>query len=709
MRRNQQVGQLRSNLRWIVRHPRRALARLLGLPEDRRPHPARAAAQGFPDVVAWRSRKDWTPTELAALPVAAGQDPLVSIIIPTYGHLDYTGRCLASIARAPSAASVEIIVAEDASGDPEIGGLRQVPWLTYLENPENRGFVGSCNRAAERAAGKYLCFLNNDTEVAPGWLDALLGTFAHDEGVGLAGARLVYPDGVLQEAGGVVFRDGGGWNFGRGDDPRKPVYGYLRETDYCSGACLLIERQLFERLGGFDPLYAPAYYEDTDLAFRVRQAGRKVVYQPRAVVVHHEGVSNGRDLTTGVKAYQEINRRKFVERWRGVLAVEQAAAGPPGLKARDRAGERPVVLVIDHYLPEPDRDAGSRCVFQIVSLLSEAGAVVKFWPQNQRYSEAYGGPLERLGVELFHGPSPSLADWAREHRADIDLALVSRPDVAKAVIDHLKGDGLPVYYLGHDIHFQRMAAEARVTGDAEVARAATAMEALERRLWRTANRVLYFSAEEVGAVRALEPGVDARVVVPYALPCTEHRAGAPTGADILFVAGFAHPPNVDAAHWLATAILPLILARVPAARLILVGSHPNPRVRALAGERIIVIGQVSAAELASHYASARVALVPLRFGAGVKLKVAEALAQGLPLVTTPVGAQGLPDLAKVASVADDAAGLAEAVVQLLTDDALWRQRACAQADYARDRFSAAAMRASILSALDLDRLAARGA
>jgi len=696
-------------LRWIVRHPRRAVARLFGLPEDRRVRPPpEAADRGFPEFVAWRSLRDWTPPELAALPLAAGEAPLVSIIIPTYGRLDYACRCLASIARAPSAASVEVIVAEDASGDAEIDSLRQVPWLTYVENPANLGFVGTCNRAAEHAAGKYLCFLNNDTEVAPGWLDALVETFATHQSVGLVGARLVYPDGTLQEAGGIIFRDGRGWNFGRGDDPRKPVYGYLRETDYCSGACLLIERELFEALGGFDTLYAPAYYEDTDLAFRVRQAGRKVIYQPRAVVAHHEGVSNGRDVTTGVKAYQEVNRLKFLERWRGVLEAGQANCGPPSLRARDRAGDRPVVLVIDHYLPEPDRDAGSRCMFQIVTLLSEAGVVVKFWPQNLRYSARYGEPLEQIGVELFHGRSPSLADWVRQHQADIDLALVSRPHVAEAVIDILKAAGLPVYYLGHDIHFQRLTAEARITGDAGVPRAAAAMEMLERRLWRTADRVLYFSGEEAEAVRALEPAADVRTVVPYALPCTEHRVSPPSGADILFVAGFAHPPNVDAAQWLATAILPLILARVPAARLLLVGSHPSEGVQALAGDGISVTGHVTPAELAGHYAAARIALVPLRFGAGVKLKVAEALACGLPLVTTSVGAQGLPDLGRVASVGDEAADLADAAIQLLTDDALWLRQSRAQADYASARFSTEAMRASLLAALDLHALAPRG-
>ena len=143
---------------------------------------------------------------------------------------------------------------------------------------------------------------SNDTVPQPGWLDALLATFDAHPDAGLVGANLLYPDGRLQEAGGVVFADGSGWNYGRFDDPANCRYAYLRDADYVSGAAIAIPRALFQRLGGFDSRYAPAYYEDTDLAFAVRAAGLRVLVQPASVVVHDEGTTSGTDVNTGPKA-----------------------------------------------------------------------------------------------------------------------------------------------------------------------------------------------------------------------------------------------------------------------------------------------------------------------------------------------------------------------------------------------------------------------
>jgi GT2 family glycosyltransferase len=677
-------------LRWIGRHSRRKRA-----PGARwGPSSGEVAA-----LLGWRSLEAASAEMLAAAAVETSEAPRVSVIIPTYGQVAYTYRCLASIAAHAPAADFEVIVIDDASPEPNAADPARIPWLRFLRNETNLGFIGACNVAAAATRGHYLCFLNNDTEVAPGWLDAMLEVFERHASVGLVGSRLIYPDGRLQEAGAVLYRDGTGWNCGRGEDPLASAYNFLRETDYGSGASLMIPRALFERLGGFDPHYAPAYFEDTDLAFRVRQAGLKVIYQPRSLVMHHEGVSNGQDLLAGVKRHQAVNRLRFVARWRDVLAAEHSPPGVVSLRHRDRAGVRPLLLIVDHYVPEPDRDAGSKHMAQMIELLVEAGFLVKFWPQNLRYTEAYVAPLQQLGVEVFYGKTPPFDRWLRAHRADLDAVLVSRPYVAQAILKPLKASRLPFLYLGHDIHFERMSAQAQATGDAELARAARKTRALERRIWRAADRVLYFSPEEAASVAALERRARVQVLTPYGFDGIARGGEVAAGQDVLFVAGFGHPPNEDAAEWLVRDIVPRILAEAPAARLWLVGSRPSDRVLALAGPHVTVTGDVDETALAAHYATARLAIVPLRFGSGVKLKVVEALRHGLPLVTTAVGAQGLPGLSEVASVADTPENIAAAAVQLLRDDALWAERSAAQRAYAESRFSRAAMKTSLLEAL----------
>jgi GT2 family glycosyltransferase len=217
------------------------------------------------------------------------------VIIPTRGGITYTHYCLVALCKCEDKTTFEVIVIDDEPIGETAVRLGNYVNLRLIRNEENLGFVLSCNRGAAIAKGDYLIFLNNDTQVQSGWLDALIWTFEHQPNAGLVGSRLIYPDGRQQEAGGIVFKDGSAWNYGHLDDPYRPEYSYLREPDYVSGAALAIPRNLFLKVGGFNPNYAPGYYEDTDLAFRLREAGYHIYYQPCSRVLHFEGVSAGRD------------------------------------------------------------------------------------------------------------------------------------------------------------------------------------------------------------------------------------------------------------------------------------------------------------------------------------------------------------------------------------------------------------------------------
>jgi len=363
--------------------------------------------------------------------------PDVSIVIPVHNNWMLTAACLQSLAdESGGRYSFEVIVIDDASGDDTAEQLAGIENLAVLRNDENLGFVGSCNRAAAKAQGDYLVFLNNDTRVTEGWLDALIDTLIDEPRAGLVGARLVYPGGRLQESGGIIFSDGSGWNYGRDDPADDPAYGFLREADYCSGACIALRRNLFEQLGGFDDRYAPAYYEDTDLAFRVREAGLKVLVQPGATVIHHEGATSGMDTSSGMKRYQLINQDTFVERWSAELQQQPA----PVHDRRDRRALRKAaahrlkgsVLVLAPDDPEELGRLGSLLAcWKILGF-----GVTLADPEGILPRETLRG-FNFKGSETLQSPKPaSLNEWLAERGANFDFVLLTGP---KSGARHFKG------------------------------------------------------------------------------------------------------------------------------------------------------------------------------------------------------------------------------------------------------------------------------
>lgn len=630
-----------------------------------------------------------------------GEQPDVTIIVPTYGQVPFTLMCLRSIADAPPAASVEVIVIDDAAPDPLARIPAAVAGIRFVQNAGNMGFLRSCNAAAKLARGRYLILQNNDTQFQPGAIDALVELADARPDAGLIGAKLVYPDGRLQEAGGIVWNDASAMNWGRLGDPAAPEHCYLRETDYCTGASILIRRDLFETLGGFDERYAPAYYEDTDLAFRVRELGLKVLFEPRAVVIHHEGVTHGTDVTSGVKAHQLVNQRVMLERWEAILRRDHQAPWTRYLRARDRAANRHVILVADVMVPEPDHDAGSRNTLSILKALLDADCVVKFWPWHRPHQPVAAERLERLGIEVIDDRSPhDLAAWLQENGDQIDSVMLMRPHLAEALLPVVrKGTRASLLYYGHDLHYVRMRMEAKVRGNAALAREADEMERFEQALWGSFDVVLYPSEAEAALVRSAAPKVDARSVVPYCFDEFRPRDSVTPGSALLFVGGFLHQPNVDAAIWLVREILPLIRRECPEAHLVIAGSNPPEDVRALACDHVTVTGRISDEELLRLYRTSRAAVVPLRFGAGVKGKVAEALHLGLPLVTTPIGAEGIPGINEIVPISTEAPEIAQAVVRLMREDGAWLQQSRAQVEFAALQFSHSAVRRSLVSAL----------
>jgi GT2 family glycosyltransferase len=638
-----------------------------------------------------------------------------SIIIPVYNRVEYTIAAVISVLEHNSNTRYEIIIGNDASSDETeavFAGLGGV--VRCITHPTNSGFLRNCNLSAQHATGKYLVLLNNDTLVLDNWLDELLAPFDLFTNLGLVGSKLLNADGTLQEAGGIIWRDGSGWNFGRGQDPRLPEFNYLKEVDYASGAAIAVLKSSWDELGGFDERYAPAYFEDTDLAFALRARGQRTLYAPAAQVIHYEGVSHGTDTATGIKAYQVENGRKFVRKWQAALSAQQASNGRDVFLSRDRSRSRKHILVIDHYVPQFDRDAGSRMIFAHLRMFVDAGLQVSLWPDNLHRDRPYVKGLQDLGVEVLYGSQlvDKFPEWIAQNGEHLDYVLFSRAHVSlryiKDVTERTRARRL---YCGHDLHAVRLEREYALTGRRELLKDIEFWRAAELEIWQQSDIVYYPGQEEVDAVRRLMPGKAARVMALQVYSEAEIAAERARVVEaqyekpsILFVGGFGHRPNVDAVQWLVRDILPALRKLVPDISAVIAGSSPPAAVKRLAGDGIVVTDYVSDRVLEWLYRSASVAVAPLRFGAGVKGKVVEAMRFGVPLVTTSTGLQGLNGAADFVEVAHSAEGFAEAVARLIRTPDLAHRRAHQALNFVEREFGYAAAVRRL--AVDIPELAA---
>lgn len=631
----------------------------------------------------------WELEPLNALPprnVPHSSAPKVSVIIPVHGELPHTLACLRSITRHAAVAAFEVIVVDDASPDGSANVLSQVDGLRMLHNAANLGFIASCNAGAGIARGAFLLFLNNDTQVTSGWLDELLACFSEEEGCGMAGSRLAYPDGRLQEAGGIVYSNGEAWTYGRFEKRDDPRFLYRRDVDYVSGASLMIAADLFQAIGGFDTRYAPAYCEDMDLAFAVRAAGRRVIYQPASLVVHCEGISSGLSPFAGVKRYQSINRVKFTEKWQDAL-MRQPPPTSPVEQAIRRLGKRHI-LIVDALTPDPSRDSGSLRLINIIQILHGLGWQITFMANNRRASATEIALLGRLGVHVLCKPwSPGLPSWLSRHGTGLGAVMLCRHYVAEPYLSLMRrrAPQAKVVFDTVDLHFLREQRAAEHADNEALARQAKQSRLQELALINACDATLVVSPIEYQLLREEAP--EAQVELLSNVHAVEGRRGGFGGRHgLVFVGGFGHPPNVDAVHWLVEEIFPRIRQQRTDIVLHLIGDMPQAARESLARPGIHIHGRVE--DLAPWMDGCRVAMAPLRYGAGVKGKINMAMSHGLPVVATPMAAEGmyLVDGENVL-LATNADAFAAAALRLHEDEQLWLRLSDASLDNVREHFS----------------------
>jgi GT2 family glycosyltransferase/2-polyprenyl-3-methyl-5-hydroxy-6-metoxy-1,4-benzoquinol methylase len=596
------------------------------------------------------------------------QAPVVSIIIPVHNGWHMTYKCLMSIYQYTSDVSYEIIIADDGATDETKNIENYIKNVTVIRNDLNLGFLNNCNNAAKAARGKYVLFLNNDTEVTPGWLSSLTELLDRDNSIGMTGSKLIYPNGRLQEAGGIIWNDASGWNFGNNGDPADPAFNYVKEVDYISGAALMIRKDLWGEIGGFDQQYAPAYFEDADLAFAVRKKGYKVVYQPLSVVIHYEGLSHGTDTTSGIKKYQLINKPKFIAKWKTQLENDHFVNGENVFWARDRSRYKKTILVIDHYVPQFDKDAGSKTVFQYLKLFVSMNLNVKFIGDNFFRHEPYTTTLQQIGIEVLYGPwyAENWMQWIKDNHNKFDYILLNRPHISVKYMDFIKEKtNAKVLYYGHDLHFVRMLKQYEIDNKPETLKDAEKWKKIETSLFNKADIVLTPSEQEKSFINELNVETPVYSIKAYIFDfIPEPISDFSERKDVLFVGGFTHGPNADGVLWFVKEVWPHIKQNISGGKFIIVGSNVTPEIMALAADDIQIIGFLSETELQKLYKKVKLVVIPLRYGAGVKGKTVEAMYNGIPLVSTDFGLEGLPGAPHSLTPRNKADDFASEVVRL---------------------------------------------
>ncbi len=617
--------------------------------------------------------------QVVTFPIIAPQfeQVSVSIIVPVYNQWQYTAQCLTSIIKSVQNVSYEIILADDCSNDETSQAADYLENIQIVRPEQNQGFLLNCNHAAQYAKGDYIVLLNNDTVVHEGWLEALVSVAEQDKNVALVGSKLVYPDGTLQEAGGIVWRDGSAWNYGNGDNPAKPEYNYLKQVDYISGASILIRKICWQELGGFDTRYIPAYYEDTDLAFELAHKGYKVIYQPKSVVTHFEGKSHGTSTTTGLKAYQRVNEKKFRQKWQDKLTASHMPNGQGVFLSRDKSLDKRTILIIDHYVPWFDQDAGSRSTFMYVQFFVEQGYNVKFVGDNFYPHQPYTEVLEQMGVEVLYGNNyaNNWQGWYLANHSSIDVVYLHRPHIAPKYLDFIKQhSSAKVIYQCHDLHHWRMGRFAELNQCEETKRSASEWKEKELAIFDQVDVGLTFSHDEKSYLQQQQIGCQVEQVPLFLYPRTyqySEQNSFEQRQDFMFVGGFNHAPNKEGVLWFLKEVWPHVQSQSPNTKFHIVGSKMPDSIKAFESENVVIHGFVSDQELEKLYQQVRVNVLPLLHGAGVKGKLVESFYFGTPVVSTSIGLEGVNAQDHGLEGYNCPHAFAEQLLKLLSSDTDW--------------------------------------
>lgn len=610
--------------------------------------------------------------------------PEVSIIIPVYNQIRYTLNCLYTLDQYDTHISKEIIIINDKSTDDTWDHLCEIPGIVIIDNHENLGFLRSVNKGIRHAKGKYIYLLNNDVEVQEKYLSSLISVFKTRASVGAVGSKLIFSDNTLQEAGCLIFKDSEIINIGRREAIDAPKYNFLRKVDYCSGCSLLFNRLDIEgNLNLLDEAFLPAYYEETDLCQRLKyEQNLDIYYQPLSEIIHFENISYTGKENSGKELLLEKNRETFRRRWDHYFRNQMFLSGEKiNYNAHFR---KPNFLFLEENMPKPDQDSGSRRFMEIVKILQKNEhhiiLAVKYYDEEK--DADYIPFFQNAGVEICmdyvdeRNKIVKVKDQVLGALAYVDVIWIFRPVGFDYWYDLIKNRiaGKKIVYDMVDLHYLRMEREnnyIEVTKDRE--KQIAFFKDKEYVAMNSADAVISISDEEKKTVS--DHGVEIQKIFTVSnihQPMDLKPVAFSERSGLLFIGGYNHLPNIDAVKLLHDHIMPLVWKEDPSISLYILGpDFPADLKERYHTERFQILGYQ---EHVDHwFEHSRVFVAPLRYGAGVKGKIGQALEYMLPVITTGIGAEGMSlEDGKTALISDETPeNFAAKILDLYNNESLW--------------------------------------
>ena len=516
--------------------------------------------------------------------------------------------------------------------------------------------------------GKYIVFLEQNTKVHKNWIFFLLKLIESDEKIGMVGSKLIYQNGLLKSAGGIVWNTGEVFSFGRGRDSELPEFNYVKEVDYISEISFIIRKSLWKGVGGFDDIFFLLQYKVIDFSFKLRQFGYKVMYQPKSIIEQNDNVSTGADISP-ISLY--LNKKKFIEKWKNELYYQFPKNNT--FLARDRCFNKSRILVIDRFVPNFDKDAGGRCSYMYLNIFKEIGLQVTFLGDDLKIIEPYTTILQQKGMEVLYGNSykdNNLEIWLQQNIKYFKYIYLQRPDITIKYIDLIKKyySGKIIYF-AHDLHYIRLSREYNITHDLNKKEQSNFMKKIETDIFKKVDIIHVVGNYEYKILKEQYKNKTISNIPIYIYEKQETNVEKKFAKrkDLLFVGNFEHSPNLDAILWFSKEIYPEIIKSFPDMILHLVSSNIPQIIKDLESKNIKIEGFLSDEDLKLMYQNCRLAIAPLRFGAGVKGKIIEAAFYQIPMVTTSIGGEGIDNSTGAFIIEDNPKKMAELICQLYTD------------------------------------------